>query len=59
MSIDVETGRTAGVPVWIIRGGPESEETIRQAQPQRILNRFDELLQWLPAIHPGNNPPQS
>jgi phosphoglycolate phosphatase len=59
MSIDVETGRAAGVPVWIIRGGPESEEVIRQSQPQRILNRFDELLQWLPAIPDENNPPLS
>ncbi|MBA2225310.1 MAG: HAD family hydrolase [Thermogemmata sp.] len=50
MSIDVETGRAAGVPVWIVRGGPESEEAIRQSQPQRLLNQFDELLEWLPPL---------
>jgi phosphoglycolate phosphatase len=55
MSIDVHTGRAAGVPVWIIRGGPESEEVVRHSQPQRILDRFEELLQWLPPLAPQSD----
>lgn len=58
MSIDVQTGRAAGVPVWVVRGGPESEEVIRQSQPDRILDRFDQLLDFLPPL-PEDDLPQS
>ncbi|MCS7022946.1 MAG: HAD-IA family hydrolase [Gemmataceae bacterium] len=53
MSIDVQTGHAAGVPVWIIRGGPEPEETIRQSHPERLLDRFADLLLWLPPVQPA------
>ena len=40
MTIDVETGRAAGVEVWVIPSGTQSREVLAAASPQRILNDF-------------------
>lgn len=49
MAIDVHTGRAAGVPVWIIRGGATGLESAEDARPDRVLNHFSELLELLPS----------
>ena len=43
MSIDVATARAAGVPVWVIATGSHSAATLRAAQPDRLMDTFDEL----------------
>lgn len=52
MDIDVQTGRAAGVNVWVIPTGAQSLERLRSAQPDRILSQFAELLSWLAARPP-------
>lgn len=44
MVIDIETARAAGVEVWVIATGSESAEVLRNANPDRFLSRFSELL---------------
>lgn len=45
MSIDVETARAAGVPVWVIATGAQNEDDLRAADPDRIMSRFEEILE--------------
>jgi 2-phosphoglycolate phosphatase len=44
MTIDVEVARAAGVPAWIVLGGASPRETLEAMKPDRLLNRFDEIL---------------
>lgn len=44
MTIDIETGKAAGVEVWVIPSGTQSREVLAGASPQRILNDFSEIL---------------
>jgi len=44
MTIDVETGRSAGVEVWVIPSGTQSREVLAASSPQRILDDFPDLL---------------
>jgi 2-phosphoglycolate phosphatase len=48
MDVDVETGKAAGIPVWIVRGGAVSDSAALGAGPDRVLNSFAELLDLLP-----------
>jgi phosphoglycolate phosphatase len=43
MPLDVETGRIAGVPVWVLPTGSSDIEALRQAKPDRILCSMAEL----------------
>ncbi|HVS39222.1 MAG TPA: HAD-IA family hydrolase [Gemmataceae bacterium] len=36
MSVDVETARGAGVPVWVVATGSETHEALEQAKPDRL-----------------------
>jgi HAD superfamily hydrolase (TIGR01509 family) len=45
MTVDIETARQAGVPVWIVPTGSDDVPAIRAACPDRILTDLREL--WL------------
>lgn len=44
MTIDIETARRAGMAVWVIPTGSHSRERLEAAHPDRILERFEELV---------------
>ena len=48
MDVDVQTGRAAGIPVWLVPGGAVGLEAARAAGPDRVLAGFAELLDLLP-----------
>jgi phosphoglycolate phosphatase len=43
MVVDIETGRAAGVPVWVVPTGSDTPEALRAAQPDRMLSHFADL----------------
>lgn len=45
MAIDVQTARSAGVPVWIMPGGAHGTPAVESARPDRILRDFREILE--------------
>jgi 2-phosphoglycolate phosphatase len=46
MTVDIQTARSAGVPVWVIPTGSDTREALVAAKPDRILSRFSELLDF-------------
>lgn len=44
MTIDVQTARAAGVSVWVIPSGSHSKEELTASAPDRVMERFNELL---------------
>jgi len=48
MIIDVQTARAAGVPVWVIPSGTQTEQTLLAEKPDRLLPTFPDLLSALP-----------
>jgi phosphoglycolate phosphatase len=44
MTIDIETARAAGVPVWVVPTGSQDRATLEAAGPDRVLVKFSELL---------------
>ena len=44
MSIDVETAKAAGMPVWIVPGGASGRHSAEAAGPDRMLKEFREIL---------------
>jgi 2-phosphoglycolate phosphatase len=48
MDVDVQTGKAAGVPVWLVPGGATGEESATAAGPDKVLSGFAELLELLP-----------
>jgi 2-phosphoglycolate phosphatase len=50
MDVDVQTGKAAGVPVWLVLGGAVDEKAALAAGPDRVLKSFDELLELLPGV---------
>lgn len=49
MSVDIDTARAAGVPVWVVATGSDTLEALRAAGPDRVLTEFRELAVLLPA----------
>jgi HAD superfamily hydrolase (TIGR01509 family) len=45
MTVDIETARAAGVTVWSVPTGSDTEEALIAAQPDRLLHRFSDLLE--------------
>ena len=43
MTVDIQTARAAGVPVWVVPTGSDEIETLRQAHPDRMLRNLGEL----------------
>ena len=58
MTVDIQTARAAGVTVWVIPTGSDSLEALVAANPDRILQRFSELLEITnpPATAHGRSP---
>ena len=48
MDVDVQTGKAAGVPVWLVPGGATGVEAAAAAGADRVLTGFAELLDLLP-----------
>jgi phosphoglycolate phosphatase len=48
MTVDIETARGAGVPVWIVPTGSQDEETLRGAAPDRLCRDLNEVASCLP-----------
>jgi phosphoglycolate phosphatase len=42
-TVDIQTGRAAGISVWVVPTGSDEIETLRQAHPDRLLNNLSEL----------------
>jgi phosphoglycolate phosphatase len=47
MVIDIETARNAQLPVWVVPTGSHSRETLEQSQPDRLMDRMDEVISLL------------
>ncbi len=43
MTIDIQTGRSAGVAVWVVTTGSDTEETLRAARPDRLMHSLAEI----------------
>jgi phosphoglycolate phosphatase len=49
MTVDIQTARGAGVPVWIVPTGSDELVALEAAHPDRVLRDLNELLELLPA----------
>ena len=43
MSVDIETARAAGVPVWVVPTGSDELVALQAAKPDRVLNHLAEV----------------
>lgn len=48
MVVDVQTGKAAGIPVWLVPGGATADGPAIAAGPERVLKSFTELQKLLP-----------
>ena len=48
-SIDVATARNAGIPVWVLTHGYNMGEPIAAAQPDRVLDSLEQILEGVAA----------
>lgn len=46
MSVDVEAGKAAGIPVWLVHVGMAGTDDPRTLGPARVLADFGEILKW-------------
>ena len=53
MPLDVEVARRAGVPIYAVATGSVDRQTLLDARPDRLLDRFGELLNYLPTVSGG------
>lgn len=47
MTVDIETARAAGVPVWVVPTGSDTLTALRAAEPDHIITDLAELADWL------------
>jgi phosphoglycolate phosphatase len=60
MLVDLETARSAGIPFYAVATGSDSREDLAAAGPDRLLDRLEELLSFLPPLpleKPAGPPP--
>jgi phosphoglycolate phosphatase len=50
MLVDLETARNAGIPFYAVATGSDSREDLAAAQPDRLLDRIEDLLSLLPPL---------
>jgi phosphoglycolate phosphatase len=50
MLLDIEVARRGGLPIYAIPTGSASRETLLEGRPDRLLQRFSDLLTVLPAL---------
>lgn len=48
MVVDVETGRRAGVPTWIVATGSQDAETLQKAGCDRLFSHMTDLINAIP-----------
>jgi phosphoglycolate phosphatase len=53
MPIDVEAARRASLPIYAVATGSVSRQELLDARPDRLLNRFGDLLNYLPIVSGG------
>jgi len=53
MPIDVEAARSAGLPIYAVATGSAGRQELLDARPDRLLNRFGDLLTYLPIVSGG------
>jgi phosphoglycolate phosphatase-like HAD superfamily hydrolase len=56
MRVDRDTARNAGIPFFAVATGSESHQDLAAAAPDRLLERFEELLSWLPPLPREESP---
>jgi phosphoglycolate phosphatase-like HAD superfamily hydrolase len=50
MLVDRDTARNAGISFFAVATGSESREDLAAAGPDRLLDRFEDLLSCLPPL---------
>ena len=50
MVVDVETARGAGVAVWAVPTGSDSQVALQRSGPDRLLGAFEELAALVPSV---------
>jgi phosphoglycolate phosphatase len=50
MEVDVQTGKAASVPVWLVPGGAVGMDAALAACPDKVLTGFAQLLDLLPGV---------
>lgn len=53
MPLDVEAARNAGLPIYAVATGSAGRQELLDARPNRLLNRFGDLLTYLPIVSGG------
>ena len=48
MTVDIETGKAAGVPTYVLATGSNDAATLRAAQPDGLLESFGQILELVP-----------
>ena len=55
MRVDLDTARNAGIPFYAVATGSDSREELAAAGPDRLLDRFEDLLSLLPPLPPDES----
>jgi phosphoglycolate phosphatase-like HAD superfamily hydrolase len=53
MAVDIQAARSAGISVWVVPTGSDSEAALQEARPDRLLPDLTELAEMLRRIGPG------
>jgi len=59
MRVDLDTARNAGIPFYAVATGSDSREDLAAAGPDRLLDRFEDLLSLFPPLPAENSVPSS
>jgi phosphoglycolate phosphatase len=44
MTVDIQTGRAAGITIWVVPTGSDEIDVLRAAKPDRLLGQMTDLL---------------
>ena len=53
MLVDIEAARSAGIPIYALPTGSAKRELLLEGRPDRLLNKFSDLLNYLPTVSGG------
>ena len=59
MRVDLDTARNAGIPFYAVATGSDSREDLAAAGPDRLLDRFEDLLSLFPPLPAEDSVPSS
>ncbi len=57
MRVDRDTARNAGIPFYAVATGSDSREELAASLPDRLLDRFEDLLAFLPPLPADSSSP--